>query len=155
MSPSDREPHRDLESLFERTAKVPSEATRARLLAHASEIAAQKRKPRWVDPRFLWPGVLAAAAAAAFLVLAPPHKAGTQHPNPAVASTPKAASAPKVADESVPSTAAASTSTGESVTSDETSDLVAVVFGETAEPDAFDLGPLMDDAVNGVSGTGM
>lgn len=153
MSPSDRESYRDLESLFERTAKVPPEAARSRLLARASEIAEQKGKRRWLDARFLWPGALAAAAAVGFLVLAPPHR--VEHPAPAVASAPKTASAPKVDSEGVPATEQ-SRSTGGSVMPDEPSDLVAAVFGETAEPDAFDLGPLMsDDTVNGSSGTGM
>lgn len=156
MSPSDREPDRDLESLFERTAKVPSEAARARLLSRASEIATQKRKPRWADPRLLWPGALAAAAAVAFLVLAPAHQPGAEHSGPAIASALDTATAPRAANESRPSATGAPTSTGEEVTADEPSDLVAAVFGETAEPDAFDLGPLMwDDAVNGASGTGM
>lgn len=155
-----QEPEKDpgetrLEALFDRTAHAPSDVARARLLRRASELAAVDARRPWMGPRVLFAGALAAAAAALFLVLLPP---GGRAPAPgeqgAHASATAGTAATAASTES--STPVRSDGEGETPAMDEPRDIVAAVFGETAEPDTFDLGPLMsDDAVNGASGSGM
>src|SRR5262245_57373647 len=60
----------ELSELFRKTAETPSDLERSRMLARARSIPGART--RWLTPRLLWPGALAAAAATAFLVLAPP-----------------------------------------------------------------------------------
>jgi hypothetical protein len=146
MTDPDLDPdlERNLAELFDRSAAAPSEAERTRLLARARNIG--KQSGAGVMTRLVWAPALAAAAAVAYLVAAPPggkpsarvpagDRAATESLATGSASTPAGASA---AFESAPST-----EVGAPATAEPEDPLAAVLGGDDGELEPFDLGPLM------------
>ena len=123
---------RNLSALFDRSAARPSSAERTRLLANAALIA--KRGGPGALARVVWAPALAAAAAVAYLVAAPPG-GNEPHPSPSAKASTSApvAPSPSQPDEAVPPPA----------TSEPEDPLAAVLGGDDRELEPFDLGPLM------------
>jgi hypothetical protein len=142
--PEDHDLERPLATLFERSAASPSDAERARLLGHARAVGKSGRGAR---ARLVWGPALAAAAAVAYLVAAPPHGR-----KPEAASGPGSASAPAGDGVGLPRPVASTEAAVEPV---ESEDPVAAVLG--AEDGELDLGPLMGGGVpsNTEGSTGM
>ncbi len=151
QDPESNDDH-ELTELFRKTADAPSDLERSRMLARAADIASTKARSHWLTPRFLWPGALAAAAATAFLVLAPPGtRAGAPILSSSINTEPQLAPPPPVA--AVASVEAAA-SQDQTMSVDESEDPAVAVLGE--EVDDLDLGPLMsEDDLNAPSASGM
>lgn len=150
MSPTDPESHEDsrLQELFDRTAKKPSAIEEARLLSRAAELPSRARRKPWADPRFLWPGALAAAAAALFLVASPgqdPERVTAKLATPSVAVASETSPAPAAPEIAPDPDEEEWTEDDELAASDveDSDDLALAVLGENT--DAFDLEPFLSE----------
>jgi hypothetical protein len=126
-------------ALFEKTATAPTDLERARLLAHAAEIAESRVRARRLRLRVVWPAALAAAAAVAYLVVAPPP--GGEPP----AAAPVAVLYPTipVVESAGPGAPAISPSREAVAALPEAEDPVALLLGDEPGGSEADLGLLM------------
>jgi hypothetical protein len=131
----EKDPEASLAALFERTAKTPADEARAKFLRHARDVGGAK--PRAFLKGFgVWAPALAAAAAVAYFAVPARHRPAVRDAASAsagaIGETSATASAP-----SVPAPPPADD------TADTDDPAFAVLEGEPADIEPFDLGPLM------------
>ncbi|HVW26324.1 MAG TPA: hypothetical protein VHC69_13235 [Polyangiaceae bacterium] len=137
-----------LASLFDRTARTPSDEERTKLVRRARDVGSAKHR-FGAKTSALW--APAAAAAAAALYLAMPARHASKVESDATSSSAVATSEARATGSAAPAQVATQ---GEDST--ETDDpAFAVLVGEPSDMEPFDLGPLMDGSEDRPHGSKM